>query len=176
MKPNQTAISTQGLTKRYADDVLAVDRLDLSIPANSIYALLGPNGAGKTTTISILTTLIEPTSGHAHIAGLDVVQQADEVRKKIGITFQEIVLDPDLTGRESLDFHARLYGMEKSRRLAKIEMLLDLVELEEAADHRRICSARDGLGPEILQKNDQIGFTIFCLCGVWARSTPKVPG
>lgn len=136
MNQNQIAISTQGLTKRYAEDVLAVDRLDLSIPTNSIYALLGPNGAGKTTTISMLTTLIEPTSGHAQIAGLDVVQQPDEVRKKIGVTFQEIVLDPDLTGRESLDFHARLYGIEKSSRLAKINELLNLVELEKAADRR----------------------------------------
>jgi ABC-2 type transport system ATP-binding protein len=136
MKPNQNAISTQGLTKRYANDVLAVDRLDLSIPTNSIYALLGPNGAGKTTTISMLTTLIEPTAGNAQIAGIDVIQQPDEVRKRIGVTFQEIVLDPDLTGRESLDFHARLYGVEKSNRLAKIKALLDLVELEEAADRR----------------------------------------
>jgi ABC-2 type transport system ATP-binding protein len=136
MNTNQTAISTQGLTKRYAEDVLAVDRLDLSIPTNSIYALLGPNGAGKTTTISMLTTLIEPTSGHAKIAGIDVIQQPDEVRKRIGVTFQEIVLDPDLTGREALDFHARLYGIEKSSRLAKINELLNLVELEEAADRR----------------------------------------
>jgi ABC-2 type transport system ATP-binding protein len=84
----------------------------------------------------MLTTLIEPTSGNAQIAGIDVVQQPDEVRKRIGVTFQEIVLDPDLTGRESLDFHARLYGIEKSSRLAKIEALLKLVELEEAVDRR----------------------------------------
>ena len=113
-----------------------MDRLDLSIQTNSIYALLGPNGAGKTTTISMLTTLIKPTSGNAQITGLDIVQQPDEVRKRIGVTFQEIVLDPDLTGRESLDFHARLYGIEKSKRLAKIDELLTLVELEEAADRR----------------------------------------
>ena len=131
-----TAISTTGLTKRYAEDVLAVDRLDLSIPTNSIYALLGPNGAGKTTTISMLTTLIEPTSGNAQVVGLDVVRQADQVRQRIGVTFQEIVLDPDLTGRQSLDFHARLYGIGKTERLAKIDELLKLVESEEAADRR----------------------------------------
>ncbi len=136
MNTNQIAIVTQGLTKQYAPDILAVDQLDLSIPTNSIYGLLGPNGAGKTTTISMLTTLIEPTSGTAQIAGIDVIKQPDEVRKRIGITFQEIVLDPDLTGRESLDFHARLYGIEKSSRLAKINELLNLVELEEAADRR----------------------------------------
>jgi len=136
MNTNGTAISTNGLTKRYAEDVLAVDRLNLSIQTNSIYALLGPNGAGKTTTISMLTTLIEPTSGNAQINGLDVVQQADQVRQRIGVTFQEIVLDPDLTGRDSLDFHARLYGIGKSERLAKIDELLNLVELEGAADRR----------------------------------------
>ena len=129
-------ISTKGLVKRYSDDVLAVDSIDLSIQTNSIYALLGPNGAGKTTTISMLTTLIEPSSGSAEVVGLDIVQQADQVRQRIGVTFQEIVLDPDLTGRESLDFHARLYRIGKSERLAKIDELLKLVELEEAADRR----------------------------------------
>jgi ABC-2 type transport system ATP-binding protein len=130
------AILAKGLTKRYDETVLAVDSLDLSIQTNSIYALLGPNGAGKTSTISMLTTLIEPTSGNAQVTGLDVVQQADQVRQRIGVTFQEIVLDPDLTGRESLDFHARLYGIGKAERLAKIDELLNLVELEEAADRR----------------------------------------
>ena len=133
---NRPAIETRGLVKRYDEDVLAVDGIDLTIEANTIYALLGPNGAGKTTTLSILTTLIEPTSGIARVTGLDVVKQADEVRHKIGVTFQEIVLDPDLTGRESLDFHGRLYNMDKARRQTKIEELLALVELEDAADRR----------------------------------------
>ena len=124
MSINEKAISTRGLVKRYGKDILAVDNIDLSIPTNSIYALLGPNGAGKTTTISMLTTLIEPTSGSAQVSGLDLVRQADQVRQRIGVTFQEIVLDPDLTGRESLDFHARLYGIGKSERLAKIRELL----------------------------------------------------
>jgi ABC-2 type transport system ATP-binding protein len=136
MHTNEKAISTQSLTKYFNKDVLAVDNLDLFIPTNTIYALLGPNGAGKTTTISMLTTLIEPTSGRVEVAGLDIVQRADQVRKHIGVTFQEIVLDPDLTGRESLDFHARLYGIGKTERLAKIDELLNLVELEDAADRR----------------------------------------
>lgn len=136
MSTKGKAISIKGLTKRYGENVLAVDNIGLSIPTNTIYALLGPNGAGKTTTISMLTTLIKPTSGNAQVAGLDVVQQADQVRQRIGVTFQEIVLDPDLTGRESLDFHARLYGIGKSERLAKTDELLKLVELEEAADRR----------------------------------------
>jgi len=134
--PTSLAIEAEGLTKRYSEDVLAVDGVNLSIPSNVIYALLGPNGAGKTTTISMLTTMIKPTGGSAKVAGLDVVKHADEVRHKIGVTFQEIVLDPDLTGRESLDFHGRLYNLSKPKRQTKIEELLNLVELEEAADRR----------------------------------------
>ena len=129
-------IEAKGLVKKYSDEVLAVDGMNLSIPANTIYALLGPNGAGKTTTISMLTTMVGPSDGTAKVAGFDVVKQADEVRRKIGVTFQEIVLDPDLTGRESLDFHGRLYGLSKSQRLAKTDELLKLVELGEAADRR----------------------------------------
>lgn len=133
---NGLAIETKGLVKRYDEDILAVDGIDLSIEENTIYALLGPNGAGKTTTISMLTTLLEPTGGTATVAGYDIVDQADNVRRQIGVTFQEIVLDPDLTGRESLDFHGRLYNLDKAKRQAKIEELLALVELEEAADRR----------------------------------------
>lgn len=136
MRANENAITTGNLSKRFDKDILAVDSINLSIPMNTIYALLGPNGAGKTTTMSMLATLIKPTSGNAKIVGFDVVRQADKVRQKIGVTFQEIVLDHDLTGRESLDFHARLYGIKKAKRLTKIEELLSLVELEEAADRR----------------------------------------
>lgn len=136
MDVSKNAIITKGLTKRFDEDVLAVDNIEISIPTNTIYALLGPNGAGKTTMISMLTTLIEPTAGSAKVAGIDIIQQADLVRQKIGVTFQEIVLDPDLTGRESLDFHARLYGIERTERRKKTDELLKLVELEEAADRR----------------------------------------
>jgi ABC-2 type transport system ATP-binding protein len=136
MKMNGQAIITTGLTKRFDQDILAVDQLNLAIPTNTIYALLGPNGAGKTTTLSMLTTLIQPSSGRAQIAGFDVIQQATQVRQRIGVTFQEIVLDPDLTGRETLEFHARLYGIQKIARRAKIAELLNLVELEDAADRR----------------------------------------
>ncbi len=131
-----SAIEAQGLTKRYDEEVLAVDGVDLAIATNSIYALLGPNGAGKTTTVSMLTTLVAPTGGSAKVAGFDVVEQAADVRAHIGVTFQEIVLDPDLTGRQSLDFHGRLYKMPKSQRDAKIKELLQLVELEDSADRR----------------------------------------
>jgi len=132
----EIAIETKALVKRYTEEVLAVDRVDLSIQANSIYALLGPNGAGKTTTISMLTTLIEPTAGSAKVVGFDVVHQAAEVRRRIGVTFQELVVDDDLTGRQVLDYHGRLYGQEKKQRRDRIAELLALAELEDAADRR----------------------------------------
>jgi ABC-2 type transport system ATP-binding protein len=137
-EPNQNglAIETLGLVKRYNEEVLAVDGVDLAIPANSIYSLLGPNGAGKTTTLSILTTLLEPTAGTARVAGLDVVSQANAVRQIIGVTFQETVLDDTLTGRQALDFHGKLYNQSKAKRQAKIAELLALVELEDAADRK----------------------------------------
>ena len=130
------AIEAKGLTKRFSEEITAVDGVDLSIEANSVYAFLGPNGAGKTTTISMLTTLIEPTGGSAKVAGYDVVRQASQVRHRIGVTFQEMVLDVELTGRMVLDYHGRLYSQSKGKRKAKIAELLALVELEEAADRR----------------------------------------
>jgi ABC-2 type transport system ATP-binding protein len=133
---NSPAIETKGLVKMYGDDVLAVDGIDLAIETNTIYSLLGPNGAGKTTTLSILTTLLEPTAGSAKVSGLDVVKQANEVRKRIGVTFQETVLDDLLTGRQALDFHGKLYNQSRALRQAKIDELLALVELEDAADRK----------------------------------------
>jgi len=130
------AIEAKGLIKRYGEEVLAVDGINLAIEANTIYSLLGPNGAGKTTTLSILTTLLEPTAGSAAICGLDVVKQANEVRTRIGVTFQETVLDDVLTGRQALDFHGKLYQQSKAKRQAKIEEMLALVELEDAADRK----------------------------------------
>ena len=130
------AIEAKGLVKRFGEDVLAVDDVDLAIQANTIYALLGPNGAGKTTTINILTTLLEPTEGWAKVAGFNVLEQANEVRKSIGVTFQETILDDELTGKQALDYHARLYRMGKEKRQAKIAELLALVELEEAANRQ----------------------------------------
>jgi len=133
---SEWAIEAEGLVKRFGEDILAVDGVDLRVQASTVYALLGPNGAGKTTTISMLTTLIKPTAGSARVAGFDVLSQAGDVRRSIGVTFQEMVLDNELTGRQVLDYHGRLYGQSKAQRKDKIAELLALVELEEAADRR----------------------------------------
>ncbi len=129
-------IEARGLVKRYSDEFLALNGIDLSIAAGQIYGLLGPNGAGKTTTISILTTLLQPTAGAATVLGLDVVRQASSVRQRIGVTFQEMALDDELTGRQVLDYHGRLYHMGRAERGARTKELLALVELEEAAERK----------------------------------------
>jgi ABC-2 type transport system ATP-binding protein len=131
---NRLAIEVRGLVKEYPGKVVAVNGIDLSIGPNKIYALLGPNGAGKTTTINVLTTLIEPTSGSIKILGLDVLRQATQIRRNIGVTFQEMILDEELTGRQVLDYHGRLYKLGVKERQEKVQRLLKLSELEEAAD------------------------------------------
>jgi ABC-2 type transport system ATP-binding protein len=133
---NGWAIETQNLTKRYNAEILAVKDLDLRIEQGTTYALLGPNGAGKTTTISMLTTLIQPTTGSATVAGFDVMRQPGQVRKRIGVTFQDIVLDNDLTGLQVLHVHGRLYRQNKEERDRRIKRLVELVELKDAVDRK----------------------------------------
>jgi ABC-2 type transport system ATP-binding protein len=132
----ERAVRARGLVKRYPGGVTAVDGVDLDIEPDTLFALLGPNGAGKTTTVSMLSTLALPTEGDATVAGCDVVREPAAVRARIGVTFQETVLDDDLTGRQALDFHGRLYGVARADRRRRIAELLELVELEEAADRR----------------------------------------
>jgi ABC-2 type transport system ATP-binding protein len=138
--PATNAIQAQALTKEFrtanGQGVHALVGLDLTVRQGEIYALLGPNGAGKTTTLSILTTLLLPTSGTATVAGFDVVRQPAEVRRRIGVTFQEIVLDQMLTGRHLLDFHGQLYGQPSAERRAAIAELAALVELEDVLDRQ----------------------------------------
>jgi ABC-2 type transport system ATP-binding protein len=136
----QIGIETHQLGKTYesgdGEPIPALQGIDLSVAQGEIYALLGPNGAGKTTTISILTTLLPPTTGSAKVAGYDTVRQAEQVRRRIGVTFQEIILDQDLTGKQLLDFHGRLYGQPKAERQRRIAELSDMVELTAAIDRQ----------------------------------------
>lgn len=126
-------IETFDLTKKFGD-LVAVDRLNISVEQGEVFALLGPNGAGKTTAISMLCTILKVTSGTAKVNGFDIVKHATQVRKSIGIVFQDPSIDDRLTGRENLYMHANLYGMPTSEQRPRIESVLKLVELEDRAD------------------------------------------
>jgi ABC-2 type transport system ATP-binding protein len=125
----EDVIKVRDLTKKFGDFV-AVDHISFSVKRGEIFGFLGPNGAGKSTAIKMLTTLLHPTSGSAEICGYDVVKDSDEVRRHIGIIFQDRSSDDYLTGRQNLDFHARMYGMSKEDRESKMESVLDLLELK----------------------------------------------
>jgi daunorubicin resistance ABC transporter ATP-binding subunit len=126
-------IKTNALTKSYGK-IQAVRSLDLNIEKGEIFGLLGPNGAGKTTTIGMLCTIIRPTSGSASIAGYDVVGEPAQVRRKVGIVFQDPTLDTVLTGRENLELHARLYGVPSDVREKRITEMLELVDLKQRSN------------------------------------------
>ena len=126
-------IDTVNLTKKFGS-LTAVDSLTLDVGEGEIFGLLGPNGAGKTTLISMLITLIPPTSGKATVNGFDVVHRKTDVRKSIGIVFQEPSVDDLLTGRENLELHTMLYFMPREIRKKRIEEVLSLVDLTERAD------------------------------------------
>ena len=125
-------IEIDKLTKKYGD-LTAVDGISFDVKEGEVFGLLGPNGAGKTSAIKMLTTLLPPTSGNARVAGFDIRKSQNDVRKSIGIVFQDPSLDEDLTGLENLQFHAILYKIPKERRDRKIAEVLKLVELEDKA-------------------------------------------
>lgn len=114
----------------------AVDQITFTVGRGEIFSLLGPNGAGKSTTINVLTTLLPLQEGKVRVAGHDVAAEQAAVRRSIGIVFQNEVLDRDLTVRESLEFHGRLYAMPRDERKARIEELMDVVDLTEKRDIR----------------------------------------
>jgi len=122
------AIEVHNLVKEF-NGFKAVDNISFSVEEGEIFGLLGPNGAGKTTTIRILSTTLRATTGEAKVWGYDVHRYPDAVRKSIGIVFQDQALDDRLTGLENLDFHARLYGMDKKLRRQRIREVLTLVGL-----------------------------------------------
>lgn len=126
-------IEVKGLTKRFGD-FTAVDSINLSIKEGEVFGLLGPNGAGKTTTLHMLATLLKPTDGIALVNGYDVVKQSDNVRKSIGIVFQEPSSDDLLTGYENLRLHALMYGVPQANLRKKIHEVLELVDLVDRKD------------------------------------------
>ncbi len=126
-------ISIQHLSRHF-NGLKAVDDISFNVEEGEVFGFLGPNGAGKTTTLSMLSTLLEPTSGDATVNGFDIKTEKDKVRKSIGIVFQDQSLDEELTAYENMDFHGRIYRVPPDTRKAKIPELLKLVELEDRKD------------------------------------------
>jgi ABC-2 type transport system ATP-binding protein len=124
------AIVVKGLTKSF-EDVEAVRGVDFEVAAGEVFGFLGPNGAGKSTTINMLCTLAKPTGGSATVAGYDVVHDRDDVRRQIGLVFQDPTLDGYLSAQENLRLHAELYGVEKSLVLPRMRQVLEMVGLWE---------------------------------------------
>jgi ABC-2 type transport system ATP-binding protein len=131
------AVQADALVKHYrgrSGTVEAVRGVDLRVEAGEVFGFLGPNGAGKSTTVRMLTTLLTITSGSAQVAGVDVASEPDAVRHRIGVALQEAGLDPRQTGRELLILQGRLFGRSTHEAAARAEELLELVELQDAAD------------------------------------------
>jgi ABC-2 type transport system ATP-binding protein len=126
----EPVVSVRGLAKRYGD-VEAVAGIDFDVMPGETFGFLGPNGAGKSTTINMLCTLVTPTGGSATVAGHDVVARRHQVRRNIGLVFQDTTLDSYLTAERNLQFHAELYGVPRSVVDDRIRQVLDMVGLWE---------------------------------------------
>jgi ABC-2 type transport system ATP-binding protein len=129
----QNAIEVASLEKSYGE-VEAVRGVSFEVAAGEVFGFLGPNGAGKTTTINMLCTLARPTGGSARVAGHDVVRERDEVRRHIGLVFQDPTLDGYLTAKQNIELHAELYGVESSLVPQRMRQVLEMVGLWERKD------------------------------------------
>jgi ABC-2 type transport system ATP-binding protein len=123
-------IRADNLTKMFGH-LVAVDHISFEVEEGEVFGFLGANGAGKTSTMMMLATALNPSSGTAAVNGYDIIRERDKVRESIGIVFEELSLDINLTARENLDFHARLYHLPKKLRDERIPKALDLVALKD---------------------------------------------
>jgi ABC-2 type transport system ATP-binding protein len=128
-----TILVTDALTRRFGD-FTAVEAISLAVDPGEVFGLLGPNGAGKSTTIKMLTTLLEPTSGSAQVAGFDIRHQQSDVRRSIGYVSQAFSADGNLTGYENLLIFARLHDLPRREQRERIRVVLDFMDLHDAAD------------------------------------------
>src|SRR5438876_6527409 len=129
----EPAILVEGLTKRFGS-LTALGGVDFEVPAGTVFGLLGPNGAGKTTAVRILTTILRPDGGQARVLGLDVADDAEAVRRVIGLAGQYAAVDEHLTGRENLRLAGWLTGQPKALARARADELLERFDLTAAAD------------------------------------------
>jgi ABC-2 type transport system ATP-binding protein len=124
------AVSVKGLAKRYGE-IEAVRGIDFEVARSEVFGFLGPNGAGKSTTISMLCTLVKPTGGSALVAGHNIVTERDEVRRNIGLVFQDTTLDGYLTAEQNLRLHAELYGVPREIVAPRLQQVMEMVGLWE---------------------------------------------
>ena len=129
----EEVIVTQDLTKKF-NGFMAVDHVNFKVKSGEIFGLLGPNGAGKTTTINMLITLLKPTEGTAYVSGFNIRKEPDKIRERIGIVFQDMTIDRNLTGYENMWLHGKLYNIPEKELKRKIKELLEFVELEKWAN------------------------------------------
>lgn len=132
----KSMIHVENLVKTFKGNVEAVKGVSFDVEEGEFFAFLGPNGAGKSTTIQIITTLLKPTSGKAEIAGFDVTDEPEKIRRVIGVALQETGIDPQLTGREILEIQGKLFGLKSGQARKKTDELLELVGLTEAANRK----------------------------------------
>ena len=133
--PGSLAVHARDLRRAFGP-VWAVDGVDLGVARNEIYGFLGPNGAGKSTVVRMLCTLLRPSGGRAHVAGHDVVADAQAVRVRIGVALQEAALDDLQTGRELLRLQGRLFGLSSAQIDRRVADVLSLVDIGDAIDRR----------------------------------------
>ncbi len=133
-------VQVQGLSKSFSDPKrgtrLAVDHISFEVRAGEVFGLLGPNGAGKTTTLRMLATLLKPSSGTATVNGFDIVREPDKVREQFGFLSGDMGVYGRLTPRETLQFFAKLNGMDSSRAAKRIPEVLTLLDMNSFADVR----------------------------------------
>ena len=132
----ENIIEIRNLKKTYGKEVLAVNDISFDVKDGEVFGFLGPNGAGKSTTISMITTLLLPTSGDIKVCGFDAVKDANSVRKSIGLVPQALTADDELSGRENMELHAELYNVPRNIAKKRINELLKIMNLEDAADRR----------------------------------------
>jgi ABC-2 type transport system ATP-binding protein len=130
------AVETRALRKEFSGDIEAVAGIDLDVNEGEVFGFLGPNGAGKTTTVRMLTTLLAPTSGDAHVMGFDLYKDKHSIRRSIGVALQEAGLDPLSTGRELLVLQGQLNGLSAGESKQRSDELFDIVGLADAADRQ----------------------------------------
>ena len=179
---DQPAVEVTGLSKRYGEFV-AVDGISFAVRSGEIFGFLGPNGAGKSTTIKMLCTLVHPSAGTARVAGFDVATERMEVRRRIGLVFQDPTLDSYLTAEQNLRFHAELYGMPAEQVEPRIAEVLEMVQLTDrrtakvlnfSGGMRRRLEIARGLmhSPEVLFLDEPtVGLDPQTRAGIWEYIT-----